>query len=190
LISFFIHPAAALSLTFSTPSIDGREPSIATKILENFSFKPVISHLQFGWNERGHSSKGNRVHGNNHTSGSNTLTQAIYSNNTAFVEQMQYIFDVFWYRAFPARQRIRETEEGIKREFIETIQDPADIKTLVFKLMDSATHEISAIFPTVKTFERYQHEGIVHFLSEVVTQRDISVFFQLKILNRNDKIRS
>jgi two-component system, OmpR family, sensor histidine kinase VicK len=88
---------------------------------------------------------------------------------------MQYIFDVFWYRAIPARQRIREIEEGIKREFIETIQDPADIKTLVFKLMDSATHEISAIFPTVKTFERYQHEGVVHFLSEVATQRNISV---------------
>ncbi len=103
------------------------------------------------------------------------LTQVIYSNNSAFVEQMQHIFDVFWYRAIPARQRIREIEEGIKREFIETIQDPADIKTLVFKLMDSATHEISAIFPTVKTFERYRHEGVVQFLSEVATQRNISV---------------
>ena len=103
------------------------------------------------------------------------LTQVIYSNNKAFVEQMQYIFDIFWYRAIPARQRIREIEEGIKREFIETIQDPADIKTLVFKLLDSATHEISAIFPTVKTFERYQHEGVVQFLSEVATRRSISV---------------
>jgi two-component system, OmpR family, sensor histidine kinase VicK len=103
------------------------------------------------------------------------LTQVIYSNNRAFVEQMQYIFDVFWYRAIPARQRIREIEEGIKREFIETIQDPADIKILVFKLMDSATHEISTIFPTVKTFERYQQEGVVQFLSEVATQRNISV---------------
>ncbi|HYV51657.1 MAG TPA: hypothetical protein VE971_00030 [Candidatus Eisenbacteria bacterium] len=103
------------------------------------------------------------------------LTQVIYSNNRAFVEQMQYIFDVFWHRAIPARQRIKEIEEGIKREFIETIQDPADVKTLVFKLMDSATHEISAIFPTVKTFERYQHEGVVQFLSEVATQRNISV---------------
>ncbi|MGA9153100.1 MAG: hypothetical protein WBZ36_21190, partial [Candidatus Nitrosopolaris sp.] len=103
------------------------------------------------------------------------LTQVIYSNNKAFVEQMQYIFDVFWYKAIPARQRLREIEEGIKREFIETIQDPADIKTLVFKLMNSATHEISVLFPTVKTFERYQHEGVVHFLSEVATQRNISV---------------
>jgi len=103
------------------------------------------------------------------------LTQVIYSNNRAFVEQMQYIFDVFWYRAIPARQRIREIEEGIKREFIETIQDPTDIKILVFKLLDSATHEISAIFPTVKTFERYQHEGVVQFLSEVAMRRNISV---------------
>ena len=103
------------------------------------------------------------------------LTQVIYSNNLAVVEQMQYIFDVFWYRAIPARQRLREIEEGIKREFIETIRDPVDIKKLIFKLMDSATHEISTIFPTVKTFERYQHEGVVQFLSGVAAQRNISV---------------
>ncbi|MGA9153846.1 MAG: hypothetical protein WBZ36_24970 [Candidatus Nitrosopolaris sp.] len=41
--------------------------------------------------------------------------------------------------------------------------------------MNSATHEISAIFPTVKTFERYQHEGVVQSSSEVATQRNISV---------------
>ena len=110
------------------------------------------------------------------------LTQVIYSNSRAVVEQMQYIFDIFWYRAIPARQRIREIEEGIKREFIETIQDPADIKKLVFKLMDSATHEISAIFPTVKTLERYRHEGVVQFLTEAATQRNVSV----RVLAAND----
>jgi hypothetical protein len=51
------------------------------------------------------------------------LTQVIYSNRREVVEQMQYIFDILWYRAIPARQRIREIEEGIKREFIETIQN-------------------------------------------------------------------
>jgi two-component system sensor histidine kinase VicK len=103
------------------------------------------------------------------------LTQVIYSNSRPVVEQMQYIFDIFWYRAIPARQRIREIEEGIKREFIETIQEPADIEKLVFKLIDLATHEISAIFPTVKTFKRYLHEGVMQFLSEVATHRNLSV---------------
>lgn len=55
------------------------------------------------------------------------LTQVIYSNSKEMVEQMQYIFDILWYRVIPARQRIREIEEGIKREFIETVQAPADL---------------------------------------------------------------
>jgi nitrogen-specific signal transduction histidine kinase len=41
------------------------------------------------------------------------LTQVIYSNTREVVEQMQYIFDIFWYRAIPADQKIREIEEGI-----------------------------------------------------------------------------
>jgi hypothetical protein len=103
------------------------------------------------------------------------LTQVIYSNRREVVEQLQYIFDILWYRAIPARQRIREIEEGIKREFIETVQDPADINKLVLKLMNSAAHEISAIFPTTKTIERYLHEGIIEFLNEAATKRNVSV---------------
>jgi len=102
------------------------------------------------------------------------LTQVIYSNRREVVEQMQYIFDILWYRAIPARQRIREIEEGIKREFIETVQDPADITNLVIKLMNSAAYEILAIFPTTKTIERYLH-GVIEFLSKAATKRNVSV---------------
>ena len=42
------------------------------------------------------------------------LNQVIYSNTREVVEQMQYIFDIFWYRAIPADQKIREIEEGIE----------------------------------------------------------------------------
>ena len=103
------------------------------------------------------------------------LTQVIYSNRKEFVDQMQYIFDILWYRAIPARHRIREIEEGIKREFIETVQDPADINKLVIKLMNSAAYEILAIFPTNKTIERYLHEGIIEFLNKAATKRNVSV---------------
>jgi hypothetical protein len=102
------------------------------------------------------------------------LTQVIFSNRREVVEQMQYIFDILWYRAIPARQRIREIEEGIKREFIETVQDPADITKLVIKLMNSAAYEILAIFPTTKTIERYLH-GVIEFLSKAATKRNVSV---------------
>ena len=41
------------------------------------------------------------------------LTQVIYSNMREVVDQMQYIFDIFWHRAIPAKQRIKEIEKGL-----------------------------------------------------------------------------
>jgi hypothetical protein len=46
----------------------------------------------------------------------------IASTIRAFVEQQQYFFDMLWRKAIPAKQRIKEIEEGLKREFIETIK--------------------------------------------------------------------
>jgi two-component system, OmpR family, sensor histidine kinase VicK len=45
------------------------------------------------------------------------LTQVIYSNVKELVEQGQYIFDTLWSNsaAIPARERIKEIEQGIIR---------------------------------------------------------------------------
>ena len=40
-------------------------------------------------------------------------SQLIHSNVKELVEQQQYVFDSFWSRAIPAKQRITEIEEGI-----------------------------------------------------------------------------
>jgi two-component system sensor histidine kinase VicK len=55
------------------------------------------------------------------------LTQVIYSNITEVVEQMQYIFDIFWYRAVPASQKIREIEEGIQPVETKVLENPDEI---------------------------------------------------------------
>jgi signal transduction histidine kinase len=39
-------------------------------------------------------------------------SQIIYSNVKEIVEHQRYVFDSFWYRAVPAKQRIKEIEEG------------------------------------------------------------------------------
>jgi hypothetical protein len=58
------------------------------------------------------------------------------------VKQGQYIFNTFWNKAVPANQRIKEIDEGLKREFIETIQDPNDAQRLIFDTIRSASEEI------------------------------------------------
>ena len=36
----------------------------------------------------------------------------------AFVDQQQFIFDMLWHKTVPAKQRIKEIEQGLKGEFI------------------------------------------------------------------------
>ena len=55
-----------------------------------------------------------------------------------FAEQQQYFFDMLWRKAIPAKQRIKEIEEGLKREFIETIQNPKEIQSTFFKIITAA----------------------------------------------------
>jgi hypothetical protein len=51
------------------------------------------------------------------------LSQSMHTTVKSFIEQQQYVFDTLWNKAIPAKQRIKEIEEGLKREFIETIRD-------------------------------------------------------------------
>jgi two-component system, OmpR family, sensor histidine kinase VicK len=89
----------------------------------------------------------------------------ITSNIRAFVEQQQYFFDMLWRKAIPAKQRIKEIEEGLKREYIETIQDPEEIQNLVFKVISAVIEEIDVVISTSNTFKRYEREGIIRLLT-------------------------
>lgn len=72
---------------------------------------------------------------------------------------------MLWRKAIPAKQRIKEIEEGLKREFIEAIQDPEEIQSLVFKIITAATEEIDIMISTANTFRRYEREGIIEQLA-------------------------
>ena len=89
----------------------------------------------------------------------------IASTIRAFVEQQQYFFDMLWRKAIPAKQRIKEIEEGLKRKFIEAIQDPEEIQKLVSKVISSAIEEIDVVISTSNTFKRCEREGIIGLLT-------------------------
>ena len=78
----------------------------------------------------------------------------ISSTLRALVEQQQYFFDMLWRKAIPAKKRMKEIEEGLKREFLETIQGPRETLDLIPKLLSSSTEEIQLIIISSK--ETYQ----------------------------------
>jgi two-component system, OmpR family, sensor histidine kinase VicK len=92
------------------------------------------------------------------------IEQLVVGNVKALVEQQQYFFDMLWNKAIPAKQRIKEIEEGLKREFIDAIRDPNEVQGIIPKLISSATEEIMISLPTVNTFNRFQNEGILDLL--------------------------
>src|SRR6185437_15321373 len=79
------------------------------------------------------------------------LSQAIITSVKGLVEAQQYMFENLWNKAIPAIQKIREIEEGIKPDIIETITDPAKIQNLYLNLLRSASKEIMLIIPTANT---------------------------------------
>ena len=88
----------------------------------------------------------------------------IRSSLRAFVDQQQYFFDMLWKKAIPAKQRIKEIEEGMKREFIETIQDSDETLSLITKVVSSAIEEILIIFSHANILHQYERYGIIDHL--------------------------
>jgi two-component system, OmpR family, sensor histidine kinase VicK len=94
------------------------------------------------------------------------LTVAFYSNEEEVVKSGQYVFDTFWEKAIPAKRRIKEIEENLRREFINTIQDPEEIRRLISKMIASASEEIQILFPSSNALEIYWNEGLLSLLKE------------------------
>jgi len=70
------------------------------------------------------------------------LTQVIYSNMREVVEQMQYIFDIFWHRAIPAENKIRELEEGLMPIETRLLENPNEIFNHVKYVIENASKRL------------------------------------------------
>jgi two-component system, OmpR family, sensor histidine kinase VicK len=88
----------------------------------------------------------------------------IHSTIKSFIEQQQYFFDMLWNKAIPAEQKIKEIEEGIEPEAIETIRNPIEIQKIGHSLIKSAKKEILIIFSTANAFYRQDKAGTVDLL--------------------------
>jgi len=102
------------------------------------------------------------------------LIQAIHSNDRKYVEFQHYLFEALWKKAIPAKQRIREIEQGAKREIVEVIRDPSEIQKISHELIKSAKKEILLIFSTANSFHRQIEAGMLsQILKEVVSLRRV-----------------
>jgi hypothetical protein len=106
----------------------------------------------------------------------------ISSTVRAFVEQQEYFFEMLWKKAIPAKQRIKEIEENLKREFIETIQHSDETTSLITKVLSSATREILLIFSRAGTLKKYEKLGMLEIIRKKADKE-----IEIRILIGTDK---
>jgi two-component system, OmpR family, sensor histidine kinase VicK len=118
------------------------------------------------------------------------LPHAVASTVRVFVEQQQYFFETLWNKAIPARQRIKELEEGVKREFVETIRDPSEIQKISFDLIKEAEEEILMLFSTADAFRRQEKAGIVELIKHAAAaSRNVKIRILISTAdNNNDRM--
>ncbi|HEU4443921.1 MAG TPA: HAMP domain-containing sensor histidine kinase, partial [Nitrososphaeraceae archaeon] len=78
------------------------------------------------------------------------LPKLIYSNSKEMVEQQQNIFDIFWSKAIPAEQRIKEVEEDREEEFFQVINNPEIAMEIYVNLAKSVKSSALLLLPSSK----------------------------------------
>jgi hypothetical protein len=104
----------------------------------------------------------------------------LFSKNLSFVKLQQNLFENLLNHAIPARDKIKEVEHGIQREFIKTIHDPTSILQLVKDRIETAGFDIQVLFATMNSFYRAESDGIIDLLG-AARSRGINVRVLIKI---------
>jgi sugar-specific transcriptional regulator TrmB len=94
----------------------------------------------------------------------------LYCTEKEMVDTYTFMFDNLWRQAIPAKQRIKEIEEGVKREVIETIRDPNEILKISQDLVKNAREEIMILFSTANAFRRQEKTGLPELLERAATR--------------------
>jgi two-component system, OmpR family, sensor histidine kinase VicK len=101
------------------------------------------------------------------------LPKLIYSNSKEMVEQQQNIFDIFWSKAIPAEQRIKEIEEEREEEFfLEVINNPEKATEIYVNLARSIKNSALLLLPSSKALIMEYELGIIDYLMQASRNKD------------------
>jgi hypothetical protein len=96
--------------------------------------------------------------------------RALYSRHLPFVRMQQYLFENLLAQATPAKDKIKEIERGITKDYINTIQNPVHALQMIKERIHSASQEILILFSTINSFYRAESEGILDLLGQASSQ--------------------
>jgi hypothetical protein len=104
--------------------------------------------------------------------------QLFHTKTKSFVDIQQYLFVNLCNNAIPAREKIKEIERGIRTDFADTVNQPAEIRKIVTNQLMSARDEILLLFSTSNSFYRAKYSGMLNLLRQVPKDVIIKVLIQ------------
>src|SRR5919107_2172297 len=99
-------------------------------------------------------------------------SEYIISTMKSFVEQQQYFFDMLWSKAIPAEQRIKDIEEGHRKEFFEVIDNPEWAAEVYINLAKSTKNNALLLLPSSKALVTEHKLGVLEYLIEASKNKD------------------
>lgn len=93
----------------------------------------------------------------------------LYCSQKEMVDAHLFIFENLWRQATPAQLRIKELEEGIHPEVLQTLREPYEIVDTGNTLIRSAKSEILIIFHTANALLRQDKSGGLNQLAQSAT---------------------
>lgn len=116
--------------------------------------------------------------------GATPVTETVYSNVKAILEQQRFFFENLWSKAIPAEQRIKGIEQNVEPQQIIIIDDAKQALEIYQSLICSAEREIKLAIPTTRAIFRQEKAGIMHYLNEAAKK------CKVKILMPNNELNS
>jgi signal transduction histidine kinase len=106
---------------------------------------------------------------------SQPVTQTIYSNTKAILEQHRYFFENLWNKSIPAEQRIKEIEEGIEPEFYDIIDDRTKAGQILVDLAKSINKQALLLLPNDKSMVRLDRLGVIDYTIKASQEKGAEV---------------
>jgi two-component system, OmpR family, sensor histidine kinase VicK len=107
--------------------------------------------------------------------GGKMVQSLLTSNEPMYVQHFNSVFEELWKTGTSADQKIKEIEEGIDSEIIDTIETPATVQELYSNILKSAKSDIMIILPTVNAFIRQEKTGALKLAQKAAKERSVKV---------------
>lgn len=111
------------------------------------------------------------------------LSQVVYSDSKAVVEQHHFFFENLWDNSISAEEKIDELERGITPEIMKVIRNPIEIQRNYLDILESSKSEIMLVLTTTAAFMREKNTGILRSIREA-SSRNIRIRIIIPAVNK------